>query len=182
MIKFYGNWDRYSGSKSFTCFNCNSYVASNNNIKDSNNLICICSHCHAPNIFVENKPLIAPLEGKIIKKLPPNIEEVYDEIRKTMQISAYTSCAMLMRKLLMHISVEEGADEGKTFQFYIEYMENNGIILKKTKPLVDKIRTTGNEATHKIANATEDEVKNLFKLVEIILQTTYEFNEDIIIP
>ena len=92
-----------------------------------------------------------------------------------MKVSAFTSAVLACRKLLMNIAVAEGADEGKRFIEYVEYLADNGYVPPGGKGWVDHIRTQGNEATHEIAMKTEDEAKDLISFVEMLLKFIYEF-------
>ena len=95
-----------------------------------------------------------------------------------MKVEAYTGAVMLLRKILMNVSVENGAEEGKKFQYYIDFLYDKGIIHIKQKLLTDKIRTIGNEANHKIEAITKETAENTFKLTEHLLLNNYEFIDD----
>ncbi|MEK6824156.1 MAG: DUF4145 domain-containing protein [Nanoarchaeota archaeon] len=181
------HWESISNrvSKSFICWNCNKQVASEKayatydpSIRYSS-FIYICPHCNAPNIYDDEKrEVLLPLPGKEINKLPENILVVYSEIRKCMQSGCFNGAIMLMRKLIMHIAVEERAEEGKNFIEYIDYLYNNGNIPKKSKNKSDSVRTLGNNTNHKIENRTSEEAQNCFELVELLLKVNYEFADE----
>src|SRR3989339_1726627 len=158
MYKFGGSpWyaaDNLS-SKSFICWNCNNQVASSKGYKtfDEQFLrrVYICPHCAAPTSYdVEGKTPISSLPGKEIKKLPENIQNVYDEVRKCMQSNSFTGAVMLMRKIIMNIAVHEGAKEGLSFADYIDFLYTQGIVPKKSKSKADSVRAVGNSANHEI--------------------------------
>lgn len=168
-------------SKGFLCWNCENKVASEIGLSSDNghSSILICPFCNAPNIILPNgNNLVKPLYGKDIKKLPTDIKNIYDEARKSMKVEAYTGAVMLLRKILMNVSVENGAEEGKKFQYYIDFLYDKGIIHIKQKLLTDKIRTIGNEANHKIEAITKETAENTFKLTEHLLLNNYEFIDD----
>lgn len=165
-------------SKSFICWNCNKDISSQEGYMSNNNRssIYICHNCGSPNIFdLNGDAVIKPLYGKEIKNLPNNIKSVYEEARKCMQVGAYTGASMLLRKILMNISVEEGAKEGDSFKNYVEYLYNEGIVHKKQKDLINRVKNLGNEANHKIEHISEENAKYIFKLVEHLLLNNYEF-------
>ncbi|HIG94327.1 MAG: hypothetical protein QT05_C0020G0005 [archaeon GW2011_AR13] len=186
MYKFGGSpWyaaDNLS-SKSFICWNCNNQVASSKGYKtfDEQFLkrVYICPHCAAPNIYdVEGKTPISSLPGKEIKKLPENIQNVYDEVRKCMQTNSFTGAVMLMRKIIMNIAVHEGAEENKSFVYYVNYLCDNGIVHKKSKKKADSIRDLGNDANHEIENRTQEEAQNCLGFIELLLMANYEFADE----
>jgi len=170
-------------SLSFTCWNCNNQVASDKGYKTHNdNLrkkIYLCPHCHAPNVFdVAGKSILSPLPGKEIKKLPENIKNVYDEVRKCMQSNSFTGAVMLMRKIIMNIAVHEGAEKNKRFAEYVDYLCDNGIVHKKSKKKADSVRKLGNDANHEIENRTQEEAQNFFEFIELLLMANYEFADE----
>lgn len=169
-------------SNSFICWNCNNRVASDTGYMDYMNSIkkiYVCPHCNAPNIFDHNgKIVLSPLPGKEIKKLPENINNVYEEVRKCMQSNCFTGAVMLMRKIIMNIAVHEGAEEGKKFTEYIDYLYENGIVPKKSKNKADSVRDLGNNANHEIENRMQEEAQNCFEFVELLLKVNYEFADE----
>ena len=170
-------------SLSFICWNCNNQVASDRGYKTHNdNLrkkIYLCPHCHAPNVYDSNgKAILSFLPGKEIKKLPENIKNIYDEVRKCMQSNSFTGAVMLMRKIIMNIAVHEGAEKNKSFAEYIDYLCDNGIVHKKSKKKADSVRKLGNDANHEIENRTQEEAQNCFEFIELLLMANYEFADD----
>ena len=170
-------------SLSFVCWNCNNQVASDKGYKTYNdNLrkkIYLCPHCHTPNVYdLNGNAILSSLPGKEIKKLPENIKNVYDEVRKCMQSNSFTGAVMLMRKIIMNIAVHEGAKENKNFDEYVDYLCNNGIVHKKSKKKADSVRKLGNDANHEIENRTQEEAQNCFEFIELLLMANYEFADE----
>ena len=113
-------------------------------------------------------PVIIGLDGKIIPQsqllpyedvrfLPPNVEKLYNECRKCFLNECYHSVIMVSRTLLMYIAVDKGADVGKRFVEYIDFLEVNGYIGSQNKAWVDKIRKIGNKYTHEMGMATQED-------------------------
>lgn len=189
MNKFnFGGWESLGKfkAKDFICWNCGKEISSENAYASYNKNVCryastifICPRCNAPLITDdENKQILLPLQGKEINKLPENIQSLYSEIRKSMQSGCFNGATMLMRKLIMHISVEEGATEGKNFTEYIDFLCENHIIPPKSKNKADSVRTLGNETNHKIENRTQEEAQNCFEFIELLLKINYEFADE----
>lgn len=181
-----GQWNNISkiNSKSFICWNCNKEVASENvyfsySRPRNRSHIYICHFCNAPTIIDdESKLVLLPLPGKEIKKLPGNLEIIYSEIRKCMQSRCFNGAIMLMRKLIMHIAVEEGGEEGKSFAEYVDFLCDNNIVPKKSKNKADSVRTLGNSTNHEIENRTQEEAQNCFEFIELLLKVNYEFSDE----
>jgi hypothetical protein len=75
----------------------------------------------------------------------------------------------------MNIAVQQGADEGKKFIEYVEYLAANGYVPPNGKPWVDHIRKKGNEATHEITLMGSDDATELIQFSEMLLKFIYEF-------
>jgi hypothetical protein len=188
MLKFNEyDWDNLSGfsSRAFICWNCNQKVASQKayfTIKRAydgtkyGSLIYICPHCNAPVLIDDKKnEVLLPLPGIEIKNIPENLKLVYNEIRKCMQNNCINGAIMLMRKLIMHIAVEEGDIEGRKFEQYVDFLCTSGIVPKKSKNKADSVRTLGNSTNHEIENRSLEEAQNCFEFIELLLKVNYEF-------
>jgi len=156
----YGAWEDLSGGKnlSFVCWGCNNKVASEKFYSSYNKLnhkygshIFICPHCNAPNLYDDkNKKVLASFPGNNIKNLPGNIDDLYNEVRRCMQSNSFTGAVMLMRKMIMNISVQEGAEENLNFTDYVSFLCDEGIVPRKSKAKADSVRSLGNDANHEI--------------------------------
>lgn len=173
---------------SFVCWNCSTLVSSEKGYKSYNvyspknvgSRIYICPNCNAPIILDDGeKQVIRPLPGKEIKRLPKNIGEVYNEIRKCMQINSFTAAIMLMRKIIMNIAVHEGAKENLKFIQYVDFLCDNGIVHKKSKKKAGSIRDLGNDANHEIETRTQGEAQNCLEFIELLLIANYEFADEV---
>ncbi len=176
-------------SRSFICWNCGEKIASEKaystlDIKFGGNkrysFIYICPHCNAPIILDDKeKQILLSLLGKEIKHLPENINKIYLEIRKCIQAGCPNGAIMLMRKLIMHIAIEEGDTEGKKFEQYIDFLYTKGIVPKKSKNKADSVRKLGNSTNHDIENRTPEEAQNCFDFIELLLKVNYEFADEV---
>ncbi|WP_137170131.1 DUF4145 domain-containing protein [Marinomonas sp. FW-1] len=164
-------------SRSYQCGFCGHGVASARGYLDqrSRQRIRICPHCEKPTFFDTGiqVPQVAP--GNEVKHLPESVEQLYKEARSCVSIQAYTSSVLSCRKLLMNIAVSQGAEEGKNFFHYVEYLANNGFVPPNGRGWVDHIRKRGNEATHEIVVMTKEMAEELISFVEMLLKFIYEF-------
>lgn len=141
----------------------------------------ICPHCDNPTAFIKKRngygydQYPGAVYGSAIDGLPSSVDALYSEVRRCVQYTAYTSAVLSMRKLLMHVAVDQGAREGESFAFYVGYLEENHWIPPNGKEWVDAIRKGGNEANHEIAIAGETQAKQLLDFVEMLLKFVYEF-------
>lgn len=169
-------------SKDFICWNCGNEIASNIgyvSIDDRNYMkagIYICHKCNSPNVFdVDGYPIKNIKIGKYIKDLPVDIKKIYEEARECLSVGAYTATIMLLRKILMAVAVLEGAEENKSFKYYLEYLCKERLVHRKQTKQAENVKDLGNDANHKIECRTKQEAEMLFNFVQQFLITNYEF-------
>lgn len=175
-MKMSWNNTEKGGSADYQCGYCFNLVASNEGYSSSSySVIAICPHCAQPTYLTETNqvPGIAP--GSLIENAPDLATKLYEEARKAISAGAYTASVLVCRKLLMNIAVAEGAEEGKRFIQYVEFLADKGYIPPNGKAWVDHIRKKGNEATHDIALMTKDDATELVLFSEVLMKFVYEF-------
>jgi len=135
-----------------------------------------CPLCKNPIIYFNdyNETIPGAKYGREIKNLPANIETLYDECRTCYANQCYTSSQMIARTLLMHIAVEQGAEEGLSFAKYVDYLDDKGYIPPNGKPWVDFIRKTGNVANHEIVIKEKEETEKVISFLSTLLLVIYE--------
>lgn len=169
---------------SWECGYCNRSVGGNVGFAREHDrtdkAVYICPYCENPSAFiVEEDGLMhqypAPVRGHEVEGLPASVGALYSEIRRCVQYTAYTSAVLSMRKLLMHVAVDKGAEEGRPFLYYIDYLDAEHWIPPSGRDWVDAIRKGGNEAAHEIAVADAGKAGRLLDFVEMLLRIVYEF-------
>lgn len=86
---------------------------------------------------------------------------------------------MVARTIIMYIGVDKGADSGKSFQYYIDFLFDKQYIPINSKEWGDKIRLLGNGAVHKIEIRTESEAMIAIKFLMYLLKIIYELPNEI---
>ncbi|MFC3906646.1 DUF4145 domain-containing protein [Clostridium disporicum] len=99
---------------------------------------------------------------------------IYNEARGCYSVNAYTATVLSCRKILMNIACNEGAEEGKSFIKYIDYLNDKGYIPPNGREWVDIIRKLGNEATHKLETKNEEDAKLALNFTGMLLKFIYE--------
>lgn len=151
-------------------------MASRLGYSGSDGTIFICPLCEAPTLFTNDgrqEPGVAP--GAPVANLPPDVEALYDEARRSLAASAPTAAVFTFRKLLMSIAVAQGADPGKTFIEYVEHLSAAGFIPPGGRGWVDHIRQKGNEANHEIRVMASADAEELISFLEMLLKFIFEF-------
>ncbi|MDD6271984.1 MAG: DUF4145 domain-containing protein [bacterium] len=173
-------------SKSFICGYCGEKISSNvgyyltdwssSGKPNKRGYIYICHNCNYPTYIDWNNQVPMYKYGKSFsEKIFPDEKTfyLYDEVRNCYKASAFSSCVLSARKLLMHIAVDCGAEEGKKFIEYVDFLDKNNYIPKNCKSWVDIIRNKGNEATHEIVIFNETDAKQIINFLEIIINVIY---------
>jgi endogenous inhibitor of DNA gyrase (YacG/DUF329 family) len=178
-------YDSISSIK-YQCAFCGKTVASTKGSVDSycsDRKIMICPNCEEPTYFDKNlKQYPTPVFGKPLEHLPKEINQLFNEARYTMSVNAYTCVVIACRTLLMHIAVDQGAEEGLSFKEYVEYLAQEGFIPKKGKGWVDHIRQQGNTAVHKIRLQNSIDAEQALTFTEHLLLAVYDFPARVNLP
>jgi len=174
-------WDHAGGlePRSYTCGYCNNLVGSNQGYQHHNiafRRVYICPFCGKPTYFDDDSQQYPGVsQGNQVDHLPEEIGKLYEEARRCVSVNSYTSSVLACRKLLMHLAVEEGADEGKAFIDYVKYLADNGYVPPGGENWVDLIRKKGNEANHVIKLMSKADSEQLLAFLEMLLKFMYEF-------
>jgi hypothetical protein len=138
--------------------------------------IYICSLCGNPTHFdTQGKQFPGEPFGNTVGSLPADVAALYAEACSAVTANASTSAVLTCRKLLMHLAVEKGAQPGKSFIEYVEYLATKGYVPPGGEGWVDHIRKKGNEANHEIKIMSATDAKDLITFSEMLLRFIYEF-------
>ncbi|HWU31047.1 MAG TPA: DUF4145 domain-containing protein [Microbacterium sp.] len=141
-----------------------------------------CSNCGRGLVEVDRtvypsmKPLAEP------QGLPEEVAAAWDEVRSCLGVGANTSAVLMARKILLHVAVGFGLPEknergrAPDFTVAIAYLESEGLITRRMKPWVDRIRKVGNSATHELPAITEGEAADVASFTEQLLKLAYEMD------
>lgn len=184
----YWNEPRRMHAKSYLCGFCNDKVSSSLGYSLSSNPqvfsdslyqkgIYICPSCGGPTFFdINDKQLPGTLVVDSVEGIPPEVEFLYNEARKSYAAGAFTGAVLLSRKMLMNLAVIFGAPEGKQFVTYVNFLVDKGYVAGSSKSWVDHIRTEGNEATHRVDQKTAASAETLLRFIEMILRINFEYH------
>jgi Domain of unknown function (DUF4145) len=175
----------------FTCGYCGREVSSSNGLTGENAgwgkmldphneirfvYIVGCPRCGRPTYFGEEQVPGVPF-GEKIDHLPEDVAKLYDQARRSISVGSYSGAILLGRKLLMHVSVSQGAPPNQKFYVYVNHLVDNAVVTAAMKDWVDEIRELGNEETHELFVAARDEAEALLTFVAMLLKIVYEYPE-----
>jgi hypothetical protein len=164
--------------KKFKCGYCNNIVASDKGYIENNEPahIYICPFCMRPTYFdktVHQTPGV--VAGNDVANLPEEIDALYLEARTSFSVESYTASVLACRKLVMNIAAQQGAEGGKNFLYYVEYLAEKGYVPPQGKGWVDHIQKKGYDTTHEIALMYKSDAEELISFAEMLLKFIYEF-------
>ena len=182
------NWQNVQpvSSVSYTCGYCGTSLASERgwyatmtdgvgttiHIAD----IRICHNCRKPTFISGGKQTPGVAFGNPVDDVSDKgVSALYEEARTCTSAGAYTSAVLSCRKLLMHIAVSQGAEEGKSFVFYVDHLSDKGFLPPGSRDWVDHIRQKGNEANHEITVMAKEDAEELITFSELILRFLFEY-------
>lgn len=179
------NWTNISEieEKAYTCWSCDRDIASNLGYVSSSNVssalnryIYICPYCKSPSFFNEHRAQYpSATTGSPVEHLSEEVDIAYNEARRSYAASAYTSSALMCRKILMNVAVERGAEQNKTFKYYVDWLTKHHYVPPNSEGWIDHIRNKGNDATHEIPPITQEDAQELISFCEMVLKFIYEF-------
>ncbi|MBZ1511457.1 DUF4145 domain-containing protein [Leuconostoc mesenteroides] len=135
----------------------------------------ICPNCKYPTFIYEDMQVPGNNYGNSVDHVSKEVEDVYNEARKSFSVAAYTGSLLLCRKLLMHVAVDFGADKNKNFFDYVNYLKDNHYVSQNSGEWIDSIRKFGNVATHQIVVNTKEDAEKMIKFCEMLLKMNYEY-------
>lgn len=171
----------------YTCGYCGSKITSDegmylgelNRYNESKNVlpqgVFICTNCKMPSFIYGDIQVPGINFGNSVSNIPDIVNSVYEEARKSFSVGAYTGVILLCRKLLMHVSVDLGANENKRFIEYVDYLKENHYVPKNSEGWIDAIRQFGNKSTHDIVINTKEDAEKMIKFSEMLLKMNYEY-------
>jgi DNA-directed RNA polymerase subunit RPC12/RpoP len=186
MDRLPGDWQSTMtlGTKRFHCGHCGSRVSSDRGYRmpsvsrssESYAVAYVCHDCNRLSLFDGDIIQVpAPMLGRPIEKLPEDVESLHSEMLRASAVGAYSLVIIGGRKLLMHIAVSLGADEGKTFKWYVEYLEENHFTPPNSKLWVTKIKDMGNDSNHEILISSNEDSIKIMKFIDLLLTFNYEY-------
>jgi hypothetical protein len=136
-----------------------------------------CTLCGEPSAQASTGDVFpGALFGPSIEGIPPDVESAYNEARRCLQVNARTACELMCRKILMHVAVDKGAKEGKTFAFYLDHLESAGYMTPPIRQWATLIKDHGNAATHELAEPDEERAKGTLVFTAELLRLIYEMD------
>lgn len=116
------------------------------------------------------------------KNLSFDVAMTWNEALMSFTATAFTSCALMCRKIIFHMAVEVGLEEKKSngfapnFTECINFLVKEELITKRQKDeWVDSIREWGNTATHDLAPINKRTALNALEFTYQLLQMVYAF-------
>lgn len=168
--------------QSYRCGYCGDSVASNRGLqgqyqgRNPGAFMVICPNCTYPSFIRAGAQTPDVRTGNDVSGIDEqSVLDLYNEARDCTSVSAYTAAVLCCRKILMHVAVAKGADEGQSFVSYVDHLAEAGYIPPDGKEWVDHIRKVGNQANHEISIATRNASDELLSFVEMLLKFVYEF-------
>jgi hypothetical protein len=165
-------------SKKYICPYCRNLVASVSGFCRGYGSveIFICPCCDKPTIFFIDTQIPFEKYGDSVSGIEDAlVNSLYDEARVNIAVQSYTTSMMASRKLIMNISVAKGASTGKSFAYYVDYLDEKGYIPPDAKKYIDYVRKQGNLANHEIEDTTETDAKTRIDFIGMLLKFIYEF-------
>lgn len=141
-----------------------------------------CSACLRGSVTDDGTtyPSLKPLREP--RGLPDLDSAIWEETRNCLGVGANAAAVMLCRKLLFHIAVAHGLpakgpkDRAPSFVEAVDHLESQGVITKKMRPWVDRIKDVGNDANHELSPITAEAALDVATFTQQLLVLAYELD------
>lgn len=141
-----------------------------------------CISCRRGSVIDQGEVFPSAMPLRVPKGLPPIDGVIWEEVRRCLGAGAYAAAVMVCRKLLFHVAVAHGLepkndkDRAPTFFEAVEHLEGEGLITKKMRPWVDRIKDIGNEASHELEPISREVALDVATFTEQLLVLAYEMD------
>lgn len=134
-----------------------------------------CPTCKLGSVEIFGTGILPGIKfGPALSGLPDDVARAYDEARQCLGVAATTASEGMCRKILMHIAVDKGAAEGKTFAEYLEYLESQGYVTPPMRGWVRLIREHGNISQHRLPASDRRRAEGTLLFTAQLLRIVYE--------
>ncbi len=110
--------------------------------------------------------------------LPSEIQSVYNEVRDAASVGAYNAAIHLARTLLAHVAVYHGAESGKTFAFYVDFILQEKLVPANAKNWIDTIRKMGNDNVHDLVRYEQKDAERILTFLSQLLVNAFELPKE----
>lgn len=140
--------------------------------------VAVCPRCDVPSLVGRDGTTVPAAHfAEAVDHLPDDVETLYEEARRAVAQGAPNAAALACRKILMHVGVQKGAPEGKSFLSYVNYLSDNGYVPPDARDWIDEIREHGNDANHEIDLISAGEAETTVEFTAMMLRVVYEYPE-----
>lgn len=146
------------------------------NIHEDKYYVLQCPSCGRPLVYDISEQKTFPFAKAMnpVKHLPEKVERVYNEVRSAIGAGCYTAAVILARTAINHIAVDKGAEENRSFQYYVNYLVNSHFVPPNAHGWVDRIRQIANESVHDLEVWERDDAEIIGKFLMYLLIFVYE--------
>lgn len=135
-----------------------------------------CPSCNRPTVYEVKDGTTFPFTKALqpVKHLSDNINAIYNEVRTAIGSGCYTSAVILARTAIMHIAIEQNAEENKSFVYYVNYLVDEGYVPPNAKDWIDKIRVMANDCVHHLEIWGKEDAETIGNFLMYLLVFVYE--------
>jgi hypothetical protein len=145
-----------------------------------------CPACQFPFLVVQENygggwddpyRLYPAQDTRVNPALPKAIREAYGEALACFKAKAYTAAALMCRKTLEGVCVEQGVG-GKPLVAAIKEMRDKGVIESRLFEWADALRIAGNEAAHDVTvTVSKEDAQDMLQFANALLEYVFTFRD-----
>lgn len=148
----------------------------------------MCPSCHAGAVatgsyFDVVECLPAALPYRVPENLPEDVAHTWGEALSCFSGGSYTACALMCRKLLLHMAVDKGLEpgdgNGPNFADCLKHLVREGYVTQRQADgWADLVRQWGNMATHEVAPIDRATADRSLQFTLQLLEMVYSFQTE----
>ncbi len=141
-----------------------------------------CPNCENPFLTDDDgiygySVLYPPEDNRVNPRLPAPLKSAYSEAISCFKSKAYTATAIMCRKTLEGICVEQGA-KGNNLVSNLKELKDKGVIENRLFEWADQLRISGNEAAHDVTVTTSPEdARDILEFTNALLEYIFTFRD-----
>lgn len=133
-----------------------------------------CRKCGMIAVVCQGEQYPPPCDWPDDRDVPVHVSSAYEEARECLAARNYTATAMMCRKILMNLGIDQGAETGKKYYEYVDWFAENGYITASIKKWAEFVVDCGNKANHRPDPVGKKRAMAAFMLTTELMRRVYE--------
>jgi hypothetical protein len=115
-----------------------------------------------------------PRPAPSAEELPEQVRVALEEGKRCLTVAAWNAAVTMVRRALEVATHEKGApDNLRNLQAKIQWLEQQGLIVRSQREACDAVRWFGNDGAHAVEGVGKEEAEAIVDLAELLFEAIY---------